>query len=105
MVHGHPSPYPGLNELLVFPSLWLWLPFRLYHQSHLRHHRTGVVTDPLEDPESFYLTPAEWKRCGRLRRLFLIVNNTLAGRLLLGPLVCVKAVIAEEEWARSSMSC
>ena len=96
VVHGHPTPSPGLNELLVFPSLWLWLPFRLYRQSHLRHHDTGVITDPLEDPESYYLTPAEWERCSGLRRLFLIANNTLAGRLLLGPVVCVKAVVAEE---------
>lgn len=96
VAHGHPTPSPALNELLVFPSLWLWLPFRLYRGTHLRHHRTGVITDPLEDPESYYLTRSQWKRCGNLRRLFLIANNTLAGRLLFGPVVCVKGVITEE---------
>ncbi len=96
VVHGHPTPSSALNELLVFPSLWLWLPFRLYRQSHMKHHQTGVITDPLEDPESYYLSRSEWKRCGKLRRLFLIANNTLAGRLLFGPAVCVKGVIAEE---------
>lgn len=96
VVHGHPTPSPALNEALVFPSLWLWLPFRLYRQSHLSHHRTGVVTDPLEDPESFYLTRSQWNTCGKLRRLLLIANNTLAGRLLFGPVVCVKEMIGEE---------
>lgn len=96
VVHGHPTPFRLLNEVLVFPSLWLWLPFGLYRQTHLKHHESVVITDPLEDPESFYLTPAEWKTCGKLRRLFLIVNNTLAGRLLIGPVVCIKGLIATE---------
>jgi fatty acid desaturase len=96
VVHGHPTPFRALNELLVFPSLWLWLPFRLYRQTHMRHHDTGVITDPLEDPESYYLTPSEWKNCGKLRRLVLIANNTLAGRMLFGPVVCVITLIAAE---------
>ena len=28
-VHGHPTGNAVLNELVVFPSLWLWLPFRI----------------------------------------------------------------------------
>ncbi len=96
VVHGHPTPSRALNELLVFPSLWLWLPFPLYRQTHLRHHDTGVITDPVEDPESFYLTRSGWKACGNLRRLFLIANNTLIGRLLIGPVVCVKGLIERE---------
>ncbi len=88
-VHGHPTPWPGLNELLVFPSLWLWMPYRLYRESHLTHHRNDHLTDPLSDPESFYLTPADWARCGALSRAFRRTLNTLLGRLLLGPAVCV----------------
>lgn len=96
VVHGHPTPSPGINELLVFPSLWLWLPFRLYRETHLKHHETEVITDPVDDPESYYVTPAEWATAGKPRRLFLMINNTLAGRLALGPLVCVKALVVEE---------
>jgi fatty acid desaturase len=96
VVHGHPTPYPALNELLVFPSLWLWLPFPLYRQTHLRHHDTGVITDPVEDPESYYLTRSEWKACGKLRRLLLIANNTIIGRLLIGPVVSVKRLVQTE---------
>ena len=96
VVHGHPTPSPALNEMLVFPSLWLWLPFRLYRDSHLKHHDTGVITDPVDDPESYYVSPAEWNSYGRLRKLFLIANNTLAGRLLFGPVMCVKALLVAE---------
>jgi fatty acid desaturase len=96
VVHGHPTPIRLLNELLVFPNLWLWLPFRLYRQTHHEHHDTGVITDPLEDPESYYLTPAEWKRRGKLSRTLLIANNTLAGRMLIGPMFCLKRLIATE---------
>ncbi len=38
VVHGHPTPSAAFNELLVLPSLWLWLPFRIYRESHRRHH-------------------------------------------------------------------
>lgn len=96
VVHGHPTPWPALNELLVFPSLWLWLPFRLYRETHLKHHQTEVITDPLDDPESYYVTPAEWAASGKLRRLLLMINNTLAGRLVFGPVLCVKGLIVEE---------
>jgi fatty acid desaturase len=96
VVHGHPTPSRSLNEMLVFPNLWLWLPFRLYRETHARHHATGVVTDPLEDPESYYLTKSQWRSCGQLRRALLIANNTLAGRLIFGPVFCVMNLGASE---------
>ena len=86
--HGHPTPWPWLNEALVFPSLWLWMPYRIYRRTHLLHHRDEVLTDPLADPESFYRTPEDWARSGRLRRSLAWLLNTLLGRLLLGPAVC-----------------
>lgn len=89
VVHGHPTPWPALNELLVFPNLWLWLPFRLYRESHLAHHNDAALTDPLEDPESNYVTPAEWARRGPVRRAALWVLCTLAGRMLFQPILCV----------------
>jgi fatty acid desaturase len=85
VVHGHPTPWPLVNEALVFPSLWLWMPYRTYQEAHRRHHAIDSLTDPLEDPESYYLSAADWDSCGRLERLFLTASNTLAGRLILGP--------------------
>ncbi|MEQ8354497.1 MAG: fatty acid desaturase [Kiloniellaceae bacterium] len=89
VVHGHPTPSATVNELLVLPSLWLWMPFRLYRESHLAHHNDAHLTDPLEDPESYYLDAAAWDRAGPVTRAFLTAHNTLAGRLLLGPLRCL----------------
>ncbi len=88
-VHGHPTPWPRVNEALVFPSLWLWMSFRIYRESHLVHHRNEALTDPWEDPESYYVTPQAWARMGRLRRAFLCANNTFLVRLVVGPLIAV----------------
>jgi fatty acid desaturase len=84
-VHGHPSRWRWLNEMLVFPSLWLWLPYRVYYDTHLAHHREQTLTDPLEDPESYYITAEQWRGCGRAMRCVLWIRNTVTGRLLFGP--------------------
>lgn len=95
-LHGHPTAWPTLNEALVLPNLWLWMPFRTYRRLHLTHHRDRHLTDPLEDPESFYVTAERWRRLGRLERGFLWLHNTVAGRLLLGPLFSVVSFAAAE---------
>lgn len=89
VTHGHPTPSPLANELLVLPSLWLWLPFRLYRDSHLAHHNDAQLTDPALDPESYYVDAAAWAAAGPLERAFLRAHNTLAGRILLGPARCL----------------
>jgi fatty acid desaturase len=53
----------------------------------MAHHIDPNLTDPYEDPESWYLDPRESGRLPRLMRQVLEANNTLAGRLLLGPAV------------------
>lgn len=95
-VHGHPTRWPLVNEALVFPSLWLWMPFRLYKESHLTHHQDANLTDPLDDPESCYVTPQAWAGMSRPRRAFLVVHNSLLGRLALGPFVVVWRLMARE---------
>jgi fatty acid desaturase len=89
VVHGHPTPWGWANELLAWPSLWLWLPYGLYRELHLAHHRNELLTDPAEDPESYYVGQAEWAAMGPLRRWLLVARNTVAGRLLIGPIVAV----------------
>jgi fatty acid desaturase len=95
-VHGHPTRWPWINELLAFPSLWLWMPYRVYRLSHLQHHATASVTDPIDDPESYYLTPEAWERSGPFMRLVRRINNTSAGRLLVGPAIVVTLLIISE---------
>ena len=85
VIHGHPTSSRVLNRLIAGPPLLLWLPFASYRASHLAHHRDDLLTDPLEDPESFYVSDAVWRAIGPVGRAVLTVMNTLPGRLVLGP--------------------
>ncbi len=96
VVHGHPTRWRRLNEALVFPSLWLWIPYGLYRKAHLRHHRNANLTDPLEDPESYYLTPQQWAALSPASRLFYFVHNSFLGRLLIGPAFCLWRLGSDE---------
>lgn len=87
LIHGHPTRSRRLNAALGWPPLALWLPYELYRDLHLRHHRDAWLTDPLEDPESFYLPPDLWARRSGLIRAAAWTLQTFAGRILLGPLV------------------
>ena len=84
-IHGHPFRSQALNEALVFPALGLLLPYGRFRDQHLAHHRDPVLTDPYDDPESNYLDPAVWARVGGPARVVLGANNTLLGRMILGP--------------------
>lgn len=87
VIHGHPTPRPLLNAMLVFPALTLVVPYLRFRDSHLAHHRDATLTDPYDDPETNYLDPALWHRMPRPARWLMAINNTLAGRLLLGPVI------------------
>ena len=84
-IHGHPTPWPKVNRMLGSVPLSLWLPFESYRISHLLHHHDDRLTDPLDDPESYYWTPEQWRALGAPGRLIVRAHSTLAGRLLLGP--------------------
>lgn len=108
LIHGHPTRWRRVNRLLALTPLSLWLPFDSYRISHLMHHRDERLTDPLDDPESYYWTETEWRRLGTLPRLLVRVQSTLLGRMLIGPFWIVggflfseaRAVIAGEGPAR-----
>ena len=77
---------PGwLRFAVVFPPLGLWFPFPLYRKSHSTHHRDAHLTVPGVDTESYYVTQADWQRTGAVKRALLTFNQTMAGRLLIGP--------------------
>ena len=88
-VHGHPTPWPGVNAAIAGVPLGLWLPFPVYRSTHLMHHDCRDITDPAEDPESYYVDAAAWDAMGRLRRGLYLALGTLLGRLVLGPPVVV----------------
>lgn len=85
VIHGHPTPWRALNVALVFPPLTLVVPYLRFHDQHLAHHHDEVITDPYDDPESNYLDPVVWARTSHLMRRIYVINNTLAGRILIGP--------------------
>lgn len=96
VLHGHPTRFRRVNDIVGWPPISLWLPYRIYKQSHLQHHHDEWLTDPIEDPESYYLTGTRWEQTGAIGRLLLRANNTLAGRLILGPLVALAAFFTAE---------
>ncbi|MBB2203205.1 fatty acid desaturase [Gluconacetobacter tumulisoli] len=86
-LHRHPTSSDRLNEILVGLPVGLFYPFRRYRTTHLDHHRDELLTDPDEDPETYYHHPARWARLPRARRWLLEANNTFLGRVILGPLI------------------
>lgn len=88
ILHGHPTRWRGLNHALAMPPIWLWLPFPRYREAHLRHHRDARLTDPLDDPESRYLTAQSWEALGWIGQKLVLAQGTLLGRLIIGPLWC-----------------
>jgi fatty acid desaturase len=97
-IHGHPTSSRQLNALLGGVPLSLWIPYRVYRETHLRHHRHEGrhLTDAKRDPESYYLRPGTLAGVGWVRRAILLANRTLAGRILLGPAVAVAALWVTE---------
>ena len=96
VLHGHPFRRAWLNELIVSPALGLWLPYRRSRDLHLKHHRVPTLTDPHDDPESFYLPMTRWRVIGPPMRRIMAFNNTLLGRLLLGPALAITAFLTRE---------
>lgn len=95
-LHGHPTPQSWLNAALVYPSLALWLPYLRYARLHRLHHRNELLTHPREDPESYYLLPERWESLSAPTRLLYRLNNTLAGRLVLGPAIAVTRLLIDD---------
>ena len=84
-LHGHPTRSGALNEILVFPAIGLFVPYRRFRDTHLRHHNNVMLTDPYDDPESWYLSRHDWHHTSPLMRGLLNINSTLGGRILVGP--------------------
>ncbi|MCA0433141.1 MAG: fatty acid desaturase [Proteobacteria bacterium] len=96
VLHGHPTRRRLVNEALVFPTLTFWLPYGRYRDLHLKHHNDLHLTDPTEDPESYYLLPDHWAALPGLKRLLFQINQTLAGRMLIGPAISIVRIWSSE---------
>lgn len=101
-LHGHPTRHRLLNEALVALPLSLIHPFRRYKALHLAHHHDARLTDPLDDPESYYVELWRYRRLPVWMRGLLRANNTLLGRVVLGPwLACIAFLVAEVRLLRA----
>lgn len=84
-LHGHPTRRAWVNEALMALPLYLAYPYRRFRATHLAHHHDARLTDPFDDPESWYRARWQWDRAPRWLRALLVANNTLLGRIVLGP--------------------
>lgn len=89
-IHGHPTRNPTINALIGAIPLSLWIPYAIYRDSHVAHHRSPHITDPLHDPESRYVGHGGGSRWSAR------LQATLIGRLILGPPLAVIALLRDE---------
>jgi fatty acid desaturase len=96
VLHGHPLPRQWASEALVFPALFVLVPYLRFKDTHLAHHYDPALTDPYDDPESNFLDPAVWARLPRWWQAVLAANNSLAGRIMIGPAIGIGFFLASE---------
>ncbi len=95
-LHGHPFRQKWLNEALMALPLTLFIPFNRFRDMHLAHHCDANLTDPYDDPESNYLDPQVWASLAGWQRRMYQVNNTLLGRMVLGPAIGQVAFLRDD---------
>lgn len=85
VLHGHPTRNANVNEAFVFLPIGLVWPYRRFKWLHLRHHADERLTDPFDDPESYYKALWQHEELPDLMKVLLRINNTMVGRFILGP--------------------
>ena len=85
VLHGHPTRKALVNEAFVFLPIGLVWPYRRFKTLHLRHHADERLTDPFDDPESYYRALWEHEELPAAMKTLLRVNNTMVGRFFFGP--------------------
>ena len=88
-LHGHPTRSAKINEFLVSLPIGLVFPYRRYKHLHLKHHADERLTDPYDDPESYYRALGDWEKLPSFVRALLNFNNSLVGRVVIGPALMV----------------
>jgi fatty acid desaturase len=85
--HGHPTRNAFVNELLVGLPVGLVYPYRRFKALHLRHHADERLTDPFDDPESYYRSLWKYEELPAWLKGLLKLNNSMVGRFLIGPAI------------------
>ncbi len=89
VLHGHPTRNARINEAFVFLPIGVVWPFRRFKTIHLRHHADERLTDPLDDPESYYQALWQHEELPEAMKRLLRINNTMVGRFFIGPWLSV----------------
>lgn len=87
VLHGHPFRNQTLSDATIFPALGLFIPYLRFKDTHLAHHYDPNLTDPYDDPETNYVDIIHWNAMPVWRKRLAQFNNTLVGRMLLGPTI------------------
>jgi len=87
VLHGHPFKNAFMNAFLVFPALIIFIPYMRFKDTHLEHHNDERLTDPYDDPETNFMDPQIWDQLPMWRQSLHQFNNTLLGRMFLGPVL------------------
>ena len=96
VIHGHPTRNATVNRLLLlFPLGWVF-PYERFRDTHMQHHKTDELTDPFDDPESWYYPKLAYEEMNAIIRATLTFNNTLFGRMLIGPIISVSKFYISE---------
>ncbi len=86
-IHGHPFARRWLNDAIIALPIGLLIPYLRFKDVHLQHHQNASICDPYDDPESWYLAQDFWAGLPKPVKLLFQVNNTLVGRMILGPAI------------------
>jgi fatty acid desaturase len=95
-IHSWRSAPLWLRTAVVWPPIGGWLPYELYRHSHSIHHRDANLTYPGLDTESVYHREEDWARYSRPWRGVLMFNQTLLGRLTIGPILRLRKLVITE---------
>lgn len=86
-LHGHPFRVKWANDGMAIISLGLFIPYLRFRDTHLAHHIDERLTDPYDDPETNFCDPIIWAKMPKWQRSMMRANNTLLGRMLIGPVI------------------
>ncbi len=96
LLHGTPITNNRLATLLGVFQPGLAIPYLRFKRLHLAHHTDSRLTDPYDDPETNYLDPDVWAGLPRWRQTLCAFNNTLFGRMLVGPVLGQWSFMAQD---------
>ena len=98
-IHGHPTSSQTFNDFLVSAPLSLFVPYIRFKDTHLAHHYDPNLTDPYDDPESNFFDPKLWNTPPKWKQALCNFNNTLFGRMCVGPLIGLMSFYRDDLFA------